>query len=198
MAFSDWLNVLAVLLSPLVALQVSTWLDKRREARARRLNVFRTLMATRATGLSADHVQALNMIDIEFTGADRASKAVRDRWREYLDHLGTRGSSEVWHARREDLFVELLHAMGTAVNYEFDKTHIRRSAYFPRGHGELERDQQAIRRAVVDLLEGRRSLPIWVLNDGRSRPPDQPLPVVTPEQAALPSPPTDSSGVSSQ
>jgi hypothetical protein len=33
--------------------------------------VFRTLMTTRASRMAPDHVQALNMIDVEFAGDDR-------------------------------------------------------------------------------------------------------------------------------
>jgi hypothetical protein len=37
-----WTNVLALLLSPLIAVQVTVWLQKRREERQRKLWVFKT------------------------------------------------------------------------------------------------------------------------------------------------------------
>ena len=64
------LGLLAVLLSPLIALQVSDRLQQSRERRQRKVHVFRTLMATRAAALAPDHVQALNVIDVEFYGSE--------------------------------------------------------------------------------------------------------------------------------
>src|SRR5439155_23554849 len=69
---SDWLTVAAIVLAPLVALRVSVWLDRRKEKRQRQFLIFQTLMATRASGLAPEHVQALNMIDVEFYGADQS------------------------------------------------------------------------------------------------------------------------------
>ena len=68
MTISDWLMIIAVLLAPLIAVQVQKWLEHHRENRERKLRVFKTLMATRAATVSPDHVQALNMIDLEFSG----------------------------------------------------------------------------------------------------------------------------------
>jgi hypothetical protein len=58
--------VVAVLLGPILAIQAEKFLHSRRERRQRKLEVFRTLMANRAAGLSPAHVEALNRIDIEF------------------------------------------------------------------------------------------------------------------------------------
>jgi hypothetical protein len=84
---TDWINIVAILVAPLVAVQLSLWLERRKQRRLRQLETFRTLMATRASGLAPDHVKALNMIDVEFYGSDKGSKAVLQAWRAYLDHL---------------------------------------------------------------------------------------------------------------
>jgi hypothetical protein len=62
MTISDGLMLLAVLFAPLAAVQVQKWLEHHREDRERKLRIFKTLMATRATALSQEHVQALNMM----------------------------------------------------------------------------------------------------------------------------------------
>ena len=46
----------------------------------RKLDIFKTLMATRATPLARTHVESLNRIDIEFTGIKE--KKVREAWAE--------------------------------------------------------------------------------------------------------------------
>jgi len=163
MGLSEIATVLAVLVSPLVAVQVTEFLQRRRERRMRQQYLFRTLMATRASGLAAEHVQALNLIDIDFHGTDKKSKAVLNAWKAYLDHLGVpQTDSAVWGSKREDLFVDLLYEMGRFLNYDFDKTHIRRTSYFPKGQGELESDQYAVRKGLIALLRGEASFPIFL------------------------------------
>ena len=66
MTTADWMQVLAMLVSPLLAVQATRWIDRARESRARRVNIFRVLMATRAAGLPPAHVEALNLIAVEF------------------------------------------------------------------------------------------------------------------------------------
>jgi hypothetical protein len=64
MSLDNIIMIAAVLLGPVVAVQVSTLLESRRERRRRQLGVFRTLMTTRALATSPLHVEALNMIDV--------------------------------------------------------------------------------------------------------------------------------------
>ena len=52
--------------------------------------IFRTLMATRATRLSAEHVQALNGIELTFYGGGKKEKKVLEAWKAYHDHLNTK------------------------------------------------------------------------------------------------------------
>jgi len=171
MNVANWLELLAILVSPLVAIQVSVYLANRKERRERQLAVFRTLMATRASKLAKEHVQALNTIDIEFYGTDKQAKAVLNAWKAYLDHLnqGGDGSVEIWHTRNADLFVELLHEMSVNLGYDFDKTTIRRMSYFPRGYGDADTDSWIIRKGLVSLMKGERALPITLA--GQDQPP---------------------------
>ena len=100
---SEWIMVGAVSVAPLLAVQVQKYLEILRERRSRKVNVFQTLMATRAARVSAAHVQALNMIDIEFYGRrifwfvfrTRSEKGILEAWKIYLDHLNTRFMNEV-------------------------------------------------------------------------------------------------------
>ena len=87
MDLKDWLVVVATLLSPLIAVQVTELLSRRRQVRDEQLRIFRTLMATRASTLDVAHVQALNTIDVVFSGKSAKQEAVRRQWKQYLDHL---------------------------------------------------------------------------------------------------------------
>ncbi|HEY6253840.1 MAG TPA: DUF6680 family protein, partial [Candidatus Angelobacter sp.] len=79
------ITVWAILRGPVRALQIQRQLDEERETRNRRVILFKTLMAYRATRLAPAFVQALNMIELEFDLAGH--KLVRDAWKELLDHF---------------------------------------------------------------------------------------------------------------
>ena len=78
----------AVFIGPIVAVRLTRYLDNKKEARERRLWIFKTLMATRATTLSPHHIEALNRIDLEFDGKSLGDREVIDAWKAYLDLLG--------------------------------------------------------------------------------------------------------------
>ena len=82
-------------------------------------------------------------------------------WKAYLDHLNMSApATEVWTTKSEDLFIELLYSMARCFAYDFDKTEIRRTSYFPKGHGDIELELQRIRRGFADIVDGKRSLPV--------------------------------------
>jgi hypothetical protein len=166
MTLTEGLIIAATALSPLIAVQVTKWLDARKEAHDRRLYVFRTLMATRAQRLSTAHVQALNLIDVNFDGSLPGDRDVTTAWKVYLDHLNTGDpSSAVWLDRYNEHFGSLLLKMGLGLGFDFDPVHIKRAAYSPHAHGELENDQHAIRKAVIDVLQGKAAVRVQTVND---------------------------------
>jgi len=165
MNLTDILMIAATAISPLIAVQVTRYLDDRNEERGRKLHVFKTLMATRAYNISHRHVEALNSIDLEFSAKKPLEKTVLDVWQQYLDHLGqTSMESAAWNIRRVDLLVDLLHAMGKAVGYDFNKTQIKNGTYSPTAHERIEGEQERIRAMTLELLEGKRVFPIGVTN----------------------------------
>ena len=165
MTIADSLIILATLCGPIIAVQVTRYLDDKKEEQGRKLLVFKTLMATRGYTLSNRHVEALNQIDLEFSGESEREKRVIAVWRQYLDLLGDKSlSPEQWGVKRVDLLVELLHEMGKALGYSLDTTHIKNATYAPVAHGRIEEEQQAIRTQTLELLEGKRVLPMHVTN----------------------------------
>jgi hypothetical protein len=132
----DVIMILAVVLAPFVALWAQWHLQLRKEAQSRRLWVFKTLMATRASSMDVNHVQALNMIDVEFESSSKMDTEVRHAWKTYLDHLYTdQGTTPeatgVWNAKSSDFLAELLTKMRNALGYKFDFTYVKGRAYIP-------------------------------------------------------------------
>jgi hypothetical protein len=165
MSLTDILMITATALSPLIAVQVTRFLDDRNEQRGRKLHIFKTLMATRAYTLAPFHVEALNRIDLEFSSKRKLEKAVLDVWQQYLDHLGNKTMKiEAWAEKRADLLVDLLYVMGQALGYDFNKTQIKNGTYAPVAHGRVEEEQEKVRQFAIELLEGKRTLPMFVTN----------------------------------
>ena len=171
MDLTNALMLLAVLLGPLLGVQTQKWIERRQERRGRKLLIFKTLMATRAARLSAEHVQALNMIDVEFHDKRGKDKNVVQAWNVYRDHLGSLPSNAdnsqiaAWADRNGELLTDLLDVMSKALGYDLDKVHqIKRGTYLPVAHGQLEDEFQALRRGLIELLEGKRRLPMDVLS----------------------------------
>jgi hypothetical protein len=172
---NDWFMVISTLLSPLIALQVSEWISRRRSTRDEQMKTFRALMATRASNLDHRHVESLNMIDVVFSGTSRKQVEIRRLWKQYLDHLSDKNyPQESWGVRRVDLMVDLLQAIAAFLDFDLDKTHIKNQCYYPEGYGNLENDQGDIRRGLADILSGKRPLQMWVAN--LPRPQDPALP----------------------
>lgn len=178
---SDWMIVTATLLGPILAVQAQKWIERSRENRARRLQVFHTLMATRGARLSADHVRGLNMIDLSFYGyvgfgkkwTSKRDQNVLDAWKEYHDHLSDVANmnsltTEALFAQRDELFVNLLFAMGRSLGYQFDRVQLKKSWYSPNAHVQYEARMENLVTAATGVLEGKS--PIQVVPGNIERP----------------------------
>ena len=157
-------TILAIYYGPISALKVQRKLDEERETRVRKLYIFKTLMSNRATRLSPLYVQALNLIDVEFTENNDKELAVRDAWKELNDLYSNFKTTQNALEKAEDLNAALLAAMGRSVGYNFDKVYLKRGAYYPEFLGNVEEELHSLRRLVLDLLDGsgKRKLPIAV------------------------------------
>jgi len=159
------LMIWAVVQAPKWAVRIQWELQLRKEERDRRLNVFKTLMATRATTVDFRHVQALNMIDVEFSSTLPEDAAVRGAWREYLDALNDKvdfnGIAQV--ERRHDLLAELLQRMGRALGYDFTFAHLKGRPYYPQGHEDDSIDNLKTRKAWLEIVEGNKPLRMEVV-----------------------------------
>lgn len=175
MRYIEIINLLAIVFSPVVAaisaVQIEKYLERQREQKNRRLYIFKTLMATRGSVLSFDHVEALNRIDLEFSN-DQKYKKVIDSWKEYFDNLGQKAETDeqitIWTAKNEELLANLLFEMGLSLGYNFDKVLIKRNIYSPVGHGRIEKENELIRKGILDVLNGETSIPMELVTDDKT------------------------------
>ena len=68
MGLNESLMIASTLLGPILAVQAQKWVERARTSGDRRDWIFTTLMATRQTRLSTEHVRALNLIDLAYYG----------------------------------------------------------------------------------------------------------------------------------
>jgi Family of unknown function (DUF6680) len=155
-------TIFAIYYGPISALKVQRKLDEEREARTRKLYIFKTLMSYRATRMSPLYVQALNLIDVEFTENNEEERAVRNTWKELVDLYSNFKTTQNAVEKADDLNAALLAAMGKSLGYDFDTVHLKKGAYYPEYLGNVELEQHSLRRMVLELLDGggKRKLPI--------------------------------------
>jgi hypothetical protein len=133
-------------------------------------------MTTRARILAPEHLRALNTIEFEFHGKNAHDRHVVEAWRSYLAHLSATGlPPEVFDQKRQELFVDLLHALTEALGFSFEKSSLRNPSYYPVALGDLENDNYQIRKATLALLNGQIALPVYADPEVRS----PPLPAAT-------------------
>lgn len=163
--------IAAVLIGPILAVQIQKLIERKTERTARKKQIFSTLMATRATPLDQAHVQALNRIDIDFYDDQK----VKEAWKALLDnfeHFPTNPGEPEYSIRltsctdkAKELLTNLLYEMSCSLGYKYDKVHLARKVYYPKGHGDLEAENYQMRQAFLKILSDKASLPVKIINE---------------------------------
>lgn len=183
MTIEAYLTIFAILSGPVIAVFITRLLDDLREKKARRLEVFKTLMRTRRTPIFPEHVGALNLIELEFS----ENKDVIARWKDLLKHFADQhvrreeelvndtlsmqeqnNRNEKFYERlakeRQALLAKLLHSMAKALKFKIEQLEIFEGGYTPQGWGDVETAQRIARQYLVDLYEGKKALPMALVD----------------------------------
>jgi len=163
MNVDTWAVVLATFAGPIVAVLITRWNDERRERRGRLLQIYRTLMATRRTNISLDHVTAINLIEVEFDGIP----AVIDAWTAYLNHLNSgvpesapHEQHRTWIERRAELLAILLAKIAKYLGITKGEIEILHGGYAPQAWAFREERLDALQEYVLRLSRGQAVLPM--------------------------------------
>jgi hypothetical protein len=167
-----WSILAATFIGPIAAVLMTRYIDQLRERGARRLWIFRTLMATRRTWLSPEHIAALNQIELDFQNAT----GVMNAYRMYMRHLATpfepKDEDRVAH-EPQSMRTKILSAMAKTLGIRVEQMDIFEGGYVPQGHVNIEREQTAIRKLLSEIADGKRSLPIEVHPAGLQQTPTE-------------------------
>jgi len=150
--------VFATFAGPIAAVLITRWIDQKRSRRERQLDVFRALMRTRKNAIQPDHVNALNLVEIEFHNSGPVLAAYRDLMR----HINSGGAvvDDQWLNKHRSFLTKLLSAMATELRYKTEQLDVFEGGYYPSGWGQEGEQQLAIRLGLLELLGGKRSLPV--------------------------------------
>ena len=161
MTNAEIILAVAVLLGPILAVVVARYMEHRRIQREQRMYIFRTLMRTRrgTAKLSADHVAALNFVEIEF----RNDKAVHDVWKKHFELLENKDTDSL---SVEKSLAKLLQVISKTLGYKLEGLEIFEGGYTPQDWDTRESDAEwkFIRQYVIALSQGKEAVPVKVPN----------------------------------
>lgn len=147
--------VVATFAGPIAAVLVTRYIDKIRDLKHRRFDIFRMLMRTRRALLSPEQVTALNMVEIEFHDV----ATVIEAFRTLHHHLNDYGAPN-WFETRQKLQTRLLTTMARSLGYNFEQLDVLEGGYTPQGWVSAEQEQQQVRKLLIEVLSGQRALPV--------------------------------------
>jgi len=144
------INIVAIILSPILAVIITQRLQNRAKKREDKLNIFKTLMANRNFGwVGRDSVYALNIIDIVFSD----SKKVREQWALYYEYMG-RPTESISTNTIIIKRTELLEAMAEDLGYKGKVTWVTvQNSYTPKGYTDYLDSEARIYEAQAKIAQ---------------------------------------------
>jgi hypothetical protein len=151
LAIKDVISIFAILLSPVIAVLVTLFWQRRTSSINEKRKVFSILMANRHAITNESKAQAYNMIDVVFFKETK----VRALWKELLEMLSNTGLNnppgwEVWKKKN----LELLTEMAKILNYGDKITHLDVDRiYYPTGLLEVQERANQISLELLRVLK---------------------------------------------
>jgi hypothetical protein len=152
----EWMTLIALIAGPMLAVGTQLFWQRRKEKLDQKRYVFGTLMSLRAAMLTPEFVRAFNYVDVVFY----KNKEVRAKRKKLFDYL----CSADWKVdivlqttldTTKDLQAELLAEMAKDLGYQYDHTHIKQNAYYPKQFNVLYDETTKLRQLGIQLLEGQ-------------------------------------------
>jgi len=166
--FLGFSTLIAILLGPILAVQIDRYIERERDGRKRRVWIFRELMMTRAARLSLRHVEALNGILLEFSADKKPEKKVVDAWKLYSGHVNESNPPDmnIWGDTAARLLTDLLYDMSCCLGYGFNKQDIKAGSYYPNYLQEVDQENDRLRKALLATYSGTTPLKVKNVEPG--------------------------------
>ncbi len=145
----DIINIIAIIVSPVVAVVVGQILQDRRKKRSDKMEIFKTLMISRGLGWSTESVKALNIIEVVFSD----DQLVLDQWKIYYDRLCVEDPNETERLKIKAEGDKLLDVMAKSLGYKEKVTwETIQKPYMPKGLADNIIQQQQYQSAQLDIM----------------------------------------------
>ena len=143
------INIIAILVSPIIAIYVGSYFQDRTEKRKDKMALFKTILTARIYGWSYESVNALNLIDIVFFDENK----VRIAWKNLYDKYALDGSVDSNIDIIKNAQNELYIAMAIALGYE-DKIvrDVIEKPYLPNGLAEAQKQEQQYKKGQLEIM----------------------------------------------
>lgn len=160
MEYKDILNLLAIAVIPIAAVLIGQHLQNKAEIRKDKMQLFKTLMTSRAYGWTRESVYCLNIIDIVF--ADDTE--VRDAWKDLYEKYCVTNPDATQLKKIQNAQYKLLETMANSLGYKDKVTwETIQNPYIPQGMviqwQKSEESQEAysyLVSSVVDIMSKER------------------------------------------
>lgn len=117
MDIQNIINIIAIVLSPIIAVLITRYLSIRTDKKKDKMEIFKILMATRYNRCTIEYVRALNSIDVVFYD----SKKVRKAWSDYYSVLQNPTPNSNLIFDKELLLIEAMAARFTLYKHKMGK-----------------------------------------------------------------------------
>jgi len=160
----NFINIIALVLSPVIAVLVTMWLNNKLVKRKERMELFKTLMSTRyIQKASHERVRALNSIEVIFNDRPKVRKA----WIDYYNELC---KPQINATSMTDKNIKLLEIMANDLGYKEKLTwEDIKTCYMPTGLWNDMQDEDEMKQRQLQFYRNvmQPSSPIIVQDDNK-------------------------------
>ena len=155
MDISDYINIAAIVLAPVISVIIGQKLQDRAKKRQDKMEIFKALMTSRVYVWTNASVYALNIIDVVF--AD--DKKVRTQWKAYYDKLCVSNPTEEDLRKIETEKCKLLEVIAESLGYKNKITwETIQNPYIPKGLSASLMQQQQYQDGQLEIMEMMKSM----------------------------------------
>mgnify|MGYP000362613593 CR=1 FL=1 len=165
MTAQEILTIAAIFLGPIFAVLMTMKIDGFRAARARKLDIYRTLMRLRGLPFHVESVSALNLIEVEFAENEKVIAA----WKAYFASLSPTPNAdeqlvEETQKKRASLLARLISEISKSLGIKVEQLDIYEGNYVPQGWIDDDAQLRVLRQGVINVVHGRAPIVVQPAN----------------------------------
>lgn len=147
--FMEWINLVAIIVIPILAVIIGQYLQDRSEKRKDKMRVFTHLMSYRSFGYIDQYsVNIFNSVPIIFYD----DKEVIEKYNSYLKSLNIKpDDAQIKQKEIEDNKTKMLEAMAKALKYKNINWELIQNPYIPKGLLDQIDAENTYKRGQVEL-----------------------------------------------